>query len=293
LIIGLAACTVLAIILSCVLILPSFIVARDFRGVDSTAKKLSEAEFLKAKNDVRTALLLGLGALLVLSGAGIGAAVSLRQLEINRHGQITERFTKAIDQLGNSESVEVRIGGMQALRQIALTSNSQIAPVTFIITAFVQHRSPWPPPDDAEYPKDFSMDEIPPLRFRAPDVQTALDIIGELKVSKVQPRPAIILIACDLRRAAFFGDYNCARFNESNLARASFNEDTDIEGASLLRANLENTHGLSKLSLKGVIADNETRWPNSIDPTASGVVVRSDKTSFGRRVHRKRSDKQS
>jgi hypothetical protein len=36
--------------------------------------------------------------------------VGLRQLQVNREGQITERFTRAIDQLG-SEALDVRLGG--------------------------------------------------------------------------------------------------------------------------------------------------------------------------------------
>lgn len=37
---------------------------------------------------------------------------------ISREGQITERFTKAVDQLGNP-NIDVRIGGLYALERIA------------------------------------------------------------------------------------------------------------------------------------------------------------------------------
>jgi hypothetical protein len=39
---------------------------------------------------------------------------SRRQLEIAQHGQVTERFTRAIDQLGH-ENLDVRLGGIYTL----------------------------------------------------------------------------------------------------------------------------------------------------------------------------------
>jgi hypothetical protein len=40
------------------------------------------------------------------------------ELDITRRGQITERFTQAIDQLG-SESLEIRLGGIYSLERTA------------------------------------------------------------------------------------------------------------------------------------------------------------------------------
>jgi hypothetical protein len=52
--------------------------------------------------------------LLVLFGAGIG-------WHITRQGQITERFTRAVDQLGD-DRLDVRLGGSHALARIAKNS---------------------------------------------------------------------------------------------------------------------------------------------------------------------------
>jgi hypothetical protein len=43
---------------------------------------------------------------------------SRNELDITRRGQITERFTQAIDQLG-SESLEIRLGGIYSLERTA------------------------------------------------------------------------------------------------------------------------------------------------------------------------------
>src|SRR5690349_13480543 len=46
-----------------------------------------------------------------------------RTLRLSESGQVAERFTNAIDQLGNSQSTAIRIGGVYALEQIARYSS--------------------------------------------------------------------------------------------------------------------------------------------------------------------------
>jgi hypothetical protein len=58
---------------------------------------------LKLQNETRTTLLQGLGGLAVLIGAFYTfrqVQTGRRQLEVAQQGQVTERFTRAIDQLG-------------------------------------------------------------------------------------------------------------------------------------------------------------------------------------------------
>jgi hypothetical protein len=57
-----------------------------------------KSDRLKLQNDARTALLQGLGGLLVLTGAGFGAAATLRQVRETRHAaQLSDE--RARDQL--------------------------------------------------------------------------------------------------------------------------------------------------------------------------------------------------
>jgi hypothetical protein len=98
---------------------------------DSAKRHELQDNRLKLQNDARTTLLQGLGGLAVL----VGLFFSYRQLQHNRRqlehsiqmsreqhqldqqGQITERFTRAIDQLGH-ERLDVRLGGIYALERI-------------------------------------------------------------------------------------------------------------------------------------------------------------------------------
>ena len=51
----------------------------------------------------------------------VGAVATWRQLQISREGQITERFSRAVDQLG-SDKQDVRLGGIYTLERIAADS---------------------------------------------------------------------------------------------------------------------------------------------------------------------------
>lgn len=142
------------LVLVVVVVPPRFTANRQFK---------TASEELKAQNDVRTTLLQGLGALLVLTGAAIGASVTYRgvretrrqialtaaaneaQLTLAFQGQITDRYTKAVDQLG-SDHLDVRVGGIYALERIARNSPPDRAAIEEVLTAYVRDHAPWPPP---------------------------------------------------------------------------------------------------------------------------------------------------
>jgi hypothetical protein len=68
------------------------------------------------------------------------------ELRLTRQGQITERFTRAIDQLG-SEKLEIRLGGIYALERIDKESPERAyhSTVMEVLTAYVRENAPWPP----------------------------------------------------------------------------------------------------------------------------------------------------
>ncbi len=80
-------------------------------------------------------------------------------LRLTEQGQITERFTRAIEQLG-SDKLEIRLGGIYALERIAGDSlameNSpgrDYATIMEVLTAYVRENAPWPPkPSEGESP---------------------------------------------------------------------------------------------------------------------------------------------
>lgn len=96
----------------------------------------SAADRLKAENDIRTA------GLQLLAGAvlAFGAVFTGITLVFNREGQITERFTRAVEQLGN-ERTDVRLGGIYALERIARDSRRDHEPIMEILSAYAREAS--------------------------------------------------------------------------------------------------------------------------------------------------------
>src|SRR5215207_6492629 len=70
-------------------------------------------------------------------------------------GQITERFTRAIDQLGkvdekNNKLFEIRLGGIYALERIARESEEDHWPIMEVLTAYVRQHAPWRQEEERE-----------------------------------------------------------------------------------------------------------------------------------------------
>ncbi|MEU0228187.1 hypothetical protein ABZ177_28090 [Streptomyces sp. NPDC006284] len=93
--------------------------------------KYIDAETLKGGTSAAmAALITGLRTSIVAFTAALGAGIALlytaRTYRLTRRGQITERFTKALERLGSNE-VYVRIGGILALEQIVRDAPEQAA----------------------------------------------------------------------------------------------------------------------------------------------------------------------
>lgn len=115
------------------------------------------------------------GRLLTLS-AGLVALAALvytaRTFNLSWQGQVTDRYTKAIDQLG-SDKLDVCIGGIYALERIARDSSRDHSTVMEVLAAFIREHShePWQPPRPADWRRG------PELGPR-PDIQAAVTVIG-------------------------------------------------------------------------------------------------------------------
>jgi hypothetical protein len=97
--------------------------------------------------DVRNGILVFGGGMIVVLGlilAGIRTHASDVQSRVAEQGHITDRFTKAIEQLGN-EKLEVRLGSIYALERIAHDSSRDHWPIMETLTAYIRENSPWPP----------------------------------------------------------------------------------------------------------------------------------------------------
>ncbi|MBF8193239.1 hypothetical protein ITP53_47740 [Nonomuraea sp. K274] len=61
-------------------------------------------------------------------------------LRTTQQQQITDRYTKAVEQIGSDKSVEVRIGGLYALERIAKDSPPDAETIRQVVVAFILER---------------------------------------------------------------------------------------------------------------------------------------------------------
>ena len=119
---GLLAMGLFLALAACVVVLPRLLYpplsAVELRSVENQRERIELTQAQGAlENNVRTPMLQGLGGIIV----AVGLIATWQQVKNSREGQITDRFTHAIDQIGN-EKPEVRVGGIRALERIAANS---------------------------------------------------------------------------------------------------------------------------------------------------------------------------
>lgn len=166
--------------------------------------------------------LLTLGAGLFAAGALVFTAlnftVSRRTFDLTEQGQVTDRYTKAIGQLG-AKKLDVRIGGIYALERVARDSAIDHPTVMEVLTAFIREYShkQWPPPGPGGEERE---------RSTRPDVQAALTVVGRRD-------PGRDIRSIDLTNAVL----PRADLKDAVLAGADLT-DAILTNAVLLRANL-------------------------------------------------------
>jgi Pentapeptide repeats (8 copies) len=248
---GLAAVAIIALLVVVVVFLPPrFTANRTFRNT---------SEQLKAENDVRTSMLQGLaGAVLV-----VGAYYTSRQLRTDRERQITDRFTHAVDQLGNKDGqMEVVIGGIYALARIAHDSPGDRIAIAEVLTAYIRVHAPWPPSTDGDQRRLQKVKSVSALHGRAPGVQAALNVLSRGNFAGVTQ---LDLSSADLRKADLRAhNLQGVVLDGTNLAGASL-ENAHLEGALLYNANLRAS--LDGAHFEGAYANRWTLWPEGMGQT--------------------------
>ena len=185
--------------------------------------------------------------------------VAREELGVSQEGQVTERFSRAIEHLGN-DSLDVRLGAIYALERIARDSRQDHWPVMEILTAYVREHAPWhSPPEDqqpaaadqrpAPPPDPGSGDDDEPPRL-ATDIQAVLTILGRRQANYDPPGQRLDLRNTDLRRADLSkANLQGALLTWSSLQRATLME-ARLQGAELSWANLQPSN-LMKAQLQG------------------------------------------
>jgi hypothetical protein len=154
------------------------------------------------------------------------------ELRISREGQITERFTRATDQLG-SDSLMTRLGGIYALERIARDSEDDHWPVMEVLTAYVRENARLSDPPPTRFERN----------FRAPtDIQAVITVIArrdpERKKKGLEPW-GLDLSGTDLRDIEMeAGFFEGANFYQADLKHANLRK-ANLQGARFMFAQLQ------------------------------------------------------
>jgi hypothetical protein len=176
------------------------------------------------------------------------ARVANMQAKTAEQGHITDRFTKAIEQLG-SEKLAVRLGAIYALERLAKDSPEDHWTIMEVLTAYVRDNAPWPPKQAAgnpfvELPADRKKNAAACVRPAA-DIQTILTVLRrrdeEARKKDVVANRRLDLSGTDLRGIDLRGaNLQWALFNGAHLTDGTLAE-ADLKGAVLAVADLKGT----------------------------------------------------
>jgi uncharacterized protein YjbI with pentapeptide repeats len=163
-----------------------------------------------------------------------------KTLEISQEGQITERFTRAIEQLGN-DKLEIRLGGIYALERIARDSPRDHWPIMEVLTAFVREQT-CVKDDESTTRSVNTLDSFEILRPRT-DIQAILTVIGRrVRTYGNGEDQKLNLAEIDVRGANLRGVHlEGANLVKAHLEKADL-RDAHLEGISLQSADLREAH---------------------------------------------------
>jgi hypothetical protein len=195
----------------------------------------------KLENDARTTLIQGLGGLVLL----IGLYFTLKNFQLTQDKQITEHYTRAIEQLG-SDKLAVRLGAIYALERIARDSERDHGPIMEILATYVREHVPIKTDQNKEHPPP--SEDSPRL---SADIQAILTVIARHRHAlEVEGYRLCDLGFCELTKA-HLGFAHLEKVNLSNTSLQWANLlSARLAGALLAGAYLEGAH-LNYADLRG------------------------------------------
>ena len=205
----------------------------------------------------------------ILTGGGllVGLYLGWRRVRAAEEGQITDRFTKAIEQLGQEgpDKMAIRVGGIYALERIAKDSEKDHGPIMEVLTAHVREKAPRK--NDAYKPQ---ADERPPT-----DIQAILTVIGRRETTgKGRRNDPLNLNQTHLVGAELSGaELSKAELFDANLSGANLN------GASLSKAMLIEAHLIDVF-----LFDANLRGADLIEADLRGADLRGAKNLTAEQV---------
>jgi uncharacterized protein YjbI with pentapeptide repeats len=169
------------------------------------------------QNGVYTTLVQALGGIIL----SITAYIGYRNFKVTEDKQVTERFSKSIEHLGN-EKIDIRLGGIYALEQISIDSSKYHWTIMEILSAFVREKS-----------KETSSKKLEKMKE---DIQAALTVMNRRCAEQDPQGKKINLMQVNLKLVEF----QAANISGVNLSRSDFTS-ANFSGANFSNSDLMNS----------------------------------------------------
>jgi uncharacterized protein YjbI with pentapeptide repeats len=214
------------------------------------------------------------------------------QTESDRRRRYTETFTAAVDQLA-SDKLQIRLGGIHALKRLSEESLVDHWSVMEMLAAFVREQTPCIKPDDAEAEANtvarLYAEKRAPADGQPGDVLAALTVLAHRRQEALeyerQHKLRLNLSRCDLRDQDFSGaQFDRANFARSVLDGANFRNaslsEASFEYASLVRAKFQ------KATLdRGYLPNADMQHANLFGASLIGAVLGDTNLDDAHLVH--------
>jgi len=198
---------------------------------------LIEKDWVNAQNAIYGTLVQTVGGAFFF----VTAYFTWRNVRATEEKQVTDRFSKAVEQL-QSDKLAVQLGGVYALERIAKDSKRDYWTIMEVLTSFVRANSP------------INSLNINTLRPISADIQEAITVIGRCNFNQNQESGKVNLSRVNLSEANFdSANFRKVNFRESDLRKVTFGE-AYLKGADLRGANLSEANPrIGNLPIKKVI----------------------------------------
>ncbi len=212
--------------------LPATIALKD-RLILEKDRLTLEKDRVNAQNAIYGTLVQALGGAFFF----VTAWLTWLNVKVAEEKQVTERFSKAIELLGN-EKLEIRLGGIYALERIAKDSPKDHWTIMEVLISFAQEKSPLSQniqQRDEQSGSSYPTQEKPKITT---DVQAVLTVIGRRNFNKEQDEQRIELPRTKLKGANLTNaDLTNADLTNADLTNADLTN-ADLTKANLTKANL-------------------------------------------------------
>lgn len=196
---------------------------------------------------------------------GLSLQATRDQLDIAQTQQITERFTRAVEHLGDERTTDIRLGAVLSLERIARDSAADREAVGHLLTTFVRRKRPLTGGMCAQGLGRDEADVAAALRvvatgqlMAAPDLSATC--LSGAQLDEARLRCAVLveanlqgtttMVGADLSQADLSGALLNSTNPDDDVPRGAILNDADLQGAKLAYADLSHAY-LIEANLRG------------------------------------------